>query len=126
VDARTAGVLVASQRHIADRATILARALTNVAIIALVDEATGFQYERPRRELENYLKKFLSEGLIRWVRTFPNDYFKHLCRLKGSRAKARHAPAAVFGHLTNDLVYRRIAPGLLTALKERRAERGLP
>jgi hypothetical protein len=29
-----------------------------------------------------------------------------------------------FGHLTNDLVYRRIAPGLLKALKERRAERG--
>ena len=29
-----------------------------------------------------------------------------------------------FGHLTNDLIWRRIAPGLLKALKERRSERG--
>ncbi len=31
-----------------------------------------------------------------------------------------------FGHLTNDLVWKRIAPGLLRALKERRSERGRP
>ena len=31
-----------------------------------------------------------------------------------------------FGHLTNDLIWRRIAPGLLKALKERRHERGTP
>ncbi len=29
-----------------------------------------------------------------------------------------------FGHLTNDLIWRRIAPGLLKALKDRRSERG--
>jgi hypothetical protein len=31
-----------------------------------------------------------------------------------------------FGHLTNDLVYRRLAPGLVRRLKERRSERGKP
>ncbi len=31
-----------------------------------------------------------------------------------------------FGHLTNNLIYRRIAPGLLKKLKERRSERGKP
>ena len=31
-----------------------------------------------------------------------------------------------FGHLTNNLVYRRLAPGLLKRLKERREERGNP
>lgn len=31
-----------------------------------------------------------------------------------------------FGQLTNNLIYRRIAPGLLKRLKERRAERGSP
>jgi hypothetical protein len=29
-----------------------------------------------------------------------------------------------FGHLTNDLIWKRIAPGLLRALKERKEERG--
>ena len=71
------------QRHIAEQAEMLLMAFAKVGIIALVDEATGFQYDRPRRDLEEQLKKFLSESLRQWVRTFPADYFKHLCRLRG-------------------------------------------
>jgi hypothetical protein len=85
---------------------------------------TGFQYDRPRRDLEEYLKSFLAESLVRWARTFPNDYFKHLCRLKNVELRPDMRLPQYFGHLTNDLIYRRIAPGLLQALKERRAERG--
>jgi hypothetical protein len=126
LDAKAAGVLRPNQEHIAEKALILIRALASTGIIALVDEATGYQYDRPRRDLEQYLKKFLAEGLVRWARTFPNDYFKHLCRLKGVELREDMRLPQYFGHLTNDLVYRRIAPGLLKALKERRIERGLP
>jgi len=105
---------------------VLMRALAGVAIVALVDEATGYQYERPRRQLEEYLAKFLSEGLRRWVRTFPGDYFKHLCRLKKVQLRPDMKLPQYFGHITNDLVWKRIAPGLLKALKERRSERGSP
>jgi P63C domain len=127
LDADTAGVLVEHmQKHIAQRALILIRGFASVGIIALVDEATGYQYERPRRDLEEYLKKFLSEGLRRWVRTFPGDYFKHLCRLKGVQLRPDMKLPQYFGHLTNDLIWKRIAPGLLKALKERRSERGSP
>src|SRR5271165_2738199 len=53
LDADKAGVLVARmQGHIAERAMILIRGFASVGIIALVDEATGYQYERPRRDLE--------------------------------------------------------------------------
>jgi hypothetical protein len=114
------------QGHIAERAMILIRGFASIGIIALVDEATGYQYERPRRELEEYLKKFLAEGLRRWVRTFPGDYFYHLCRLKGVQLRPDMKLPQYFGHITNDLVWRRIAPGLLKALKERREERGRP
>jgi hypothetical protein len=124
VEANAAGVLVPSQAHIAQRAMALAQGLTNVAIRALVDEATGFQYERPRRDLEEYLKKFLSESLRRWVRTFPADYFKHLCRLRRVELRPDMKLPLYFGCLTNNLVYRRLAPGLLKRLKERRIERG--
>lgn len=127
LDAEKAGVLIPRmQGHIAERAMILIRGFASVGIIALVDEATGYQYERPRRDLEEYLKKFLAEGLRRWVRTFPGDYFKHLCRLKGVQLRPDMKLPQYFGHLTNDLVWRRIAPGLLKALKERREERGRP
>lgn len=126
LDAKASGVLAHNQEHIAERALILIRGLASVGIIALVDEATGFQYDRPRRDLEEYLEKFLSESLRRWVRTFPGDYFKHLCRLKNVPLRPDMKLPQYFGHLTNDLIWRRIAPGLLRKLKDRRSERGNP
>jgi hypothetical protein len=126
LDADASGALVHMQENVARRAMILIRGFASVGIIALIDEATGYQYERPRRDLEEYLKKFLSDSLRRWVRTFPGDYFKHLCRLKGVALRPDMKLPQYFGHLTNDLIWRRIAPGLLRALKERREERGRP
>jgi hypothetical protein len=126
LDAKQANVLTHMQQPIADKALLLIRGLAHVGIIALVDEATGFQYDRPRRELEEQLKKFLSDSLRRWVRTFPAAYFQHLCRLRGIELRPDMKLPQYFGHLTNNLVYRRIAPGLLTKLKERRDEKGSP
>jgi hypothetical protein len=117
-------VLTHNQEPIAEKALILVRSLAQVGINALVDEATGYQYDRPRRDLEEQLKKFLSESLRRWVRTFPAEYFKQLCRLRGVEIRPDMKLPQYFGHLTNNLIYRRIAPGLLARLKERRAERG--
>jgi len=126
LEARKQNKLHYQQVHIADRCEALVRAFAKVGIIALVDEATGFQYDRPRRDLEEQLKKFLSESLRRWVRTFPAAYFQHLCRLRGVELRSDMKLPQYFGHLTNNLVYRRIAPGLLAHLKERRSERGNP
>jgi len=124
--ARAAGpdVLKKNQQHIAAQCEILMRGFARVGITALVDEATGFQYERPRRELEEQLKTFISDELRRWVRTFPAEYFKHLCRLRGVEMRPDMKLPQYFGTLTNNLVYRRIAPGLLRRLKERKEERG--
>jgi hypothetical protein len=122
--AREQGLLQKQQLNKAQQAEILMRALAHVGIIALIDEATGFQYERPRRDLEEQLKRFLSEELRRWVKTFPADYFKHLCRLRGVELRADMKLPSYFGTLTNNLIYKRIAPGLLKKLKERKEERG--
>ena len=122
--ARDAGALSESQLKVAAKADILMRGLATVGIIALVDEATGYQYERPQKELEAQLRTFLSESLVRYASGFPHDYLKHLCRLKGVELRPDMRLPQYFGHLTGDLVYKRIAPGLLKALKDRRAERG--
>ena len=124
--ARDKDELPTNQKHVGERAYMLMRELAHVGIIALVDEATGFQYDRPRRDLEEQLKKFLSESLRRWVRTFPTDYFKHLCRLRQVDLRPDMKLPQYFGILTNNLIYRRIAPGLLKKLKERRLEIGRP
>ncbi|MBK6940884.1 MAG: hypothetical protein IPH13_11900 [Planctomycetes bacterium] len=124
LDAKAAGVLTHNQEAIASTALLLVRGLANTGIVALIDEATGYQYDRPRRDLEEYLSKYLSENLRRWVRTFPADYFKHLCRLRGVELRQDMRLPQYFGVLTNNLVYRRLAPGILKALKDRRAVRG--
>lgn len=122
--ARDADSLSHTQEHIAKQSEMLIRGLAKIGIIALVDEATGFQYERPRKDLEEQLKLFLSEDLRRWVRTFPSEYFKELCRLRGVEMRPDMKLPQYFGRLTNNLVYRRIAPGLLRKLKEQREAKG--
>ncbi len=118
------GVLRENQKHIAKQCEVLMRGFARVGITALVDEATGFQYDRPRRDLEEQLKKFIAESLRKWVRTFPADYFKHLCRLRGVELRPDMKLPQYFGQLTNNLVYRRLAPGLVRRLKEQRKEHG--
>ncbi len=122
--ARDAEALQKNQEHIAKQCEVLIRGFARLGITALVDEVTGYQYDRPRRDLEEQLKQFLSDNLRQWVRTFPADYFKHLCRLRGVELRSDMKLPQYFGQLTNNLVYRRIAPGLLRKLKERREERG--
>ncbi|MQY63239.1 MAG: hypothetical protein GH143_02865, partial [Calditrichaeota bacterium] len=123
LDARKAGVLGPTQTMVADRADILIRSFAHVGIIALIDEATGYQYERQRTELQEFLKEFLSDELRRWVKTFPHGYFKHLCRLRNVSYRPDMKLPSYFGHLTNDLIYSRLGPEVLEEL-QRKTEKG--
>lgn len=117
--ARDENKLLPGQAHIAKACDILMRGLAHVGIIALVDEATGYQADRARDALTKILEAFLSEELRRWIKTFPDDYFKELCRLKGVDYRTDMKLPQYFGHLTNDIVYKRLAPDVLQALRER-------
>ena len=66
---RDAGILQDQQLDKAKKAEILMRGLAHVGIIALVDEATGYQYERARQALEEILERFISNELRKWVKT---------------------------------------------------------
>ena len=118
VKADQAGKLLPQQRHVADQCRILLHGFANVGIIALVDEATGYQDVRARDALAKILEAFVAKELRKWVRTFPIDYFKEMCRLRGIPfpAGAMKLPP-YFGHLTNDIVYSRLAPGVLDEIK---------
>lgn len=118
LEARKAGALRKDQMHIADACELLVRALARVGIIALVDEATGYQEVRDRRALEEILNKYISEELRKWTKTFPDEYFKQIFRLKGwSTPKQPTARPGVIGKYTNDIVYARLAPGVLDELQ---------
>ena len=117
--AREAGDLHLQQLHIAKRCEILVRGLARVGIIALVDEATGFERIREERALATILERYIAEELQRWTRTFPYAFYEQLFRLKGwGNAEGMKRPS-VIGHYTNDFVYDRVAPGVLNELRER-------
>jgi hypothetical protein len=55
LQARDAAVLPPNQQHVAKQADILMRGLAHVGIIALVDEATGYQEFRAKDALSRIL-----------------------------------------------------------------------
>jgi hypothetical protein len=117
--ARDSGVLPPNQLHVAKQADILVRGLAHVGIIALVDEATGYQDLRAKDALSRILEAFVAKELQPWVRTFPDDYYREMFRLRKLEfpQDTVHRPQ-YFGHLTNDIIYRRLAPGVLEELKK--------
>lgn len=63
-------------------ADILIRSFAKVGIIALVDEATGYQYDRAKDALAKILEQFIAKELQPWTRTFPIDFYEEIFRLK--------------------------------------------
>jgi hypothetical protein len=117
--ARSAGVLQKQQEHVAKRAEILLRGFARVGIIALVDEATGYQDDRPHLALAKILEAFIAKELRKWVQAFPPDFYKEMFRLRNIPYTGKVQRPAYIGRLTNDLVYVRLAPGVLTKLREK-------
>lgn len=117
--ARDAGVLRAHQKATAAKADILMRGLAHVGVIALIDEVTGYQQVRDQNDLATILRAFVAKELQPWVRTFPLEYYEQICRLKNwPQSYALNRPGHV-GHLTNDLIYSRLAPGVLDELRRK-------
>ncbi|MDE2986865.1 MAG: P63C domain-containing protein [Chloroflexota bacterium] len=117
LEARRAGVLRANQEHIAERAEILIQALATVGIVALIDEATGYQEIRNQRSLALILEQYIAKRYRPWTRTFPYEFYEQIFRLRGWEDPGTGGRPAVIGHYTNDIVYDRLAPGVLEELQ---------
>ena len=101
------------QKKIAAKAKILMRALAHVGIIALVDEATGYQSVRARNALEEILERFIATEFRKWAKTFPDEFYREIFRLRGwkyDESTVKRTP--LIGKLTIDIVYDRLAPGV--------------
>jgi len=119
LEARKQDKLQKQQQHIADRCEILLRGFARVGIIALVDEATGYQKDRAKDELAKILEAFVAKELQPWVKTFPADFYENMFRLRELEFPSNGVKRPqYFGHLTNDIIYRRLAPGVWRELRE--------
>jgi hypothetical protein len=113
-------LLVASQERIVQRANILVRALAKVGITALIDEATGYQYDRERNELQVLLSKYIAEEFLPWTSRFPREYYQEIFRLYGWSYDPLSLKRTPFiGRFTNEFVYNEMSPEVLEELKRR-------
>jgi hypothetical protein len=125
LEARENGALQAQQLAKAQKAELLARALAETGIVALVDEATGYEKVRPQNALQEYLKKVIRAQLAAWVKKFPDEFFENIYRLRGwqwpGMKKNRYS---VVGKYVRDLVYERLGPGVLAELEQKSPKDG--
>ena len=119
LEAHKQGHTTPRQSGIVNQAQLLIRGLAHLGIIALVDEATGYQEIREERALARILEAFIAEQLQRWTKTFPIQFYREICRLRGwPNIYSVKRPQAVAKYTIN-LVYQRLAPGVLDELCEK-------
>jgi len=120
MDADRDGVLGKRQKVTAATAEIMLRGLAHVGIVALIDEATGYQSVRPQNALQAYLEKIIAKELAAWAKKFPDEFYENIYKLKNwpwpGMKKNRYSVVAYY---TRDLVYERLAPGLLRELESK-------
>ena len=100
--------------------TVLMRGFARVGIIALVDEATGYEKVRAKFELAKILEKYIAEEYRAWTKTFTEKFYELMFQLRNWQydPKSIKRPS-VIGRYTNDIVYERLAPGVLHELQKK-------
>ena len=121
IDADRKGILSKkSYEHIVDRAALLQHGFATQGIIFLVDKATGYDDWKKAEDFGKIIELFVAKEMKPYISKFPPEFYKEICRLRG----VPYDPTSVkrpgyFGHLTNDIIYFRLAPGVWKELKEK-------
>lgn len=121
LEARKHIKLSSRQAIIADQCEILVRAFAKVGIIALVDEATGYQNEREHFELQKILSAYISDEILKWQLTFTDDFYREIYRLWGLPfipKYIRQKPSFI-GKLTRKYIYEELPRGVVEKIQEK-------
>ncbi len=119
IKANEGGTIPKTKSHIPDRAYILLKGFAYVGIIALVDEATGYQEVRNKDELHKILKAYIAPELMPWTERFPPEFYKQIFRLNNWIYNPMSVKRPqVLGTWTNTYIYKRLPPGVLEELKK--------
>lgn len=121
LDARNTIKLSARQKIIADQCEILIRGFARVGIVALIDEATGYQYDRERFELQKILNAYISDEILKWQLTFTDDFYKEVYRLWGLPFIPKYIKnkPSFIGKLTTKYIYEMLPNGVLDKIREK-------
>ena len=105
------------QQEIAIRCSIILGACAKIGLIALIDEATGYQYERAEDALQLKLRAFIADELREWEKTFPDELWYQFGRLTNWEGPL-HLRPKWWGKLVLELVYHALDPDIADYLRE--------
>ena len=118
VDAWNNERLHPSQESLAKQAEIIIRACAKVGIIALIDEATGYQKVRKERALQIKLQAFIADEMQEWARLFPTEFWHELARLENVHYSPSHRPLR-WGQYVMAFVYDAIDKDVANELRQK-------
>ena len=116
--AENAGVLMSQQSPIVYQCRVIMSGLTRIGLIALIDEATGYQTKRDANELQEILKTYLLPEHRPWMQTIPQEFTNEIYRVYGWKRQANNQGPRYAGKLIRQLIYERLPKPVLPALDE--------
>lgn len=112
------------QREMALMASVFLSACAKVGLEALIDEATGYQYERAEDALRVKLQAFIADELRAWEKTFPDELWAEFGRLTGWKGSL-HSRPKWWGKLVIEMIYDTLDPDVAKYLKDNKPEIGV-
>lgn len=112
------------QREIAIKCAVISAGLVRLGLDALVDEATGYQYERAEDALQVKLRAFIADELREWEKTFPDELWQEFGRLTNWQG-ALHSRPKWWGKLVIELIYDTLDKDVARYLKDNKPPQGV-
>ena len=112
------------QREMAMQASMFLSACAKIGLEALIDEATGYQYERAEDALQVKLRAFIADELRAWEKTFPDELWTEFGRLTGWKGNL-HSRPKWWGKLVIEMIYDTLDPDVATYLKDNKPPAGV-
>jgi hypothetical protein len=110
------GVLQTQQSAIAFQCRVITASLTRVGLIALIDEATGYQTKRDSDELQRILEAYVLPEHRPWTAAIPPDFTKELYRVYGWKRTPDNRGPRYAGVLIRQLIYQKLPKPVLPEL----------
>ncbi len=118
IQADLAGTLQKQQAAIAHQCRVITASLTRIGLIALIDEATGYQSVRDKNELQEILTAYLLPEHRPWMQTIPPEFTTEIYRVYGWKRSPDNRGPRYAGKLIRQLIYERLPKPVLPKLDE--------
>lgn len=116
--AETGSGLTKAQQPLVSQAKILLHAFAKIGVIALIDEATGYQQIRDPGALRLLVQQYISAEKQEWDKQFPDSFYDELNRMYNSKKFTKTSTGAViqnrpqhFANFTRTFVYEPLENG---------------